>query len=105
MLQQGNNFILDASIDRSYQDLQALLDSHGYKLFVISFDLSATKLQQLYTAKHYLATQPRIPALMSDHAEFTKQYKRETFTITDASFNNRLQVALTAVQSWIATHS
>lgn len=105
MLQQGNNFILDASIDRSYQELQELLDSHSYKLFVISFDLSAHKLKQLYTAKHYFASKPRIPDLMSDHAKFTKQYTGETVTITDKSFNNRLQKAFAAVQNWIATYS
>ena len=105
MLERGSHFIFDASIDRGYKDFNNLLRKYDYKILVISFDLSEQMLQKLYTAKHYFATQPRIPLLLSDHTAFSKHYKGETITITDDTFKNRLQVALTAAQNWVGAQS
>lgn len=97
LLQTGQSFILDASIDRNYKWYFDAFKKYCYSHFVISFDLSKSKLVELYEAKHYFASKPNLPRLIHDHNLFLQEYTGPALHITDKTFHNRLTLSFDAV--------
>lgn len=96
------SFIYDASVDREWKKYRQLVNDKGYKVFIISLDLSKEFLANLYQLKGYHESATRIDELLADHDSFLKEYSTDANThISDADFPNRLQIALSEVQSWL----
>lgn len=99
LIASGKSFIYDASVDRQWPKLKDWLGD--YQAFIISLDLSQTKIEQLYKAKGYTETQ-LIPQLYQQHQDFLKEHDAEvSLSIKDDDFPQRLQISLQSVKSAI----
>jgi len=93
LIKNGVSFIYDASIDRFWQDRKKLLLDAGYRILIISLDLSKDKLQKIHKSKGYVRND--IDRFIDDHNNFLKIYYRDIGVhITDETFNNRLDISL-----------
>lgn len=101
-LQQGNSFILDASIDRSWNDYKDKVLGAGFEVILISLDLSREFLVRLYKAKGYHDSLKRLDDLMKEHEEFLAMYEGDIHVrITDENFGERLKIAYEKVKGWM----
>lgn len=102
LIASGKSFIYDASIDREWQKLQSWLAPENYRTFIISLDLSKLFLEKLYEAKQYTQSLARLDVLMSDHQNFVDTFGQYiNVHITDAEFQDRLDVSLNALRNWL----
>ena len=102
VLASGISFIYDASVDRKWAEAEKEFKQAGYRLFVISFDLSYGMLLKLYAAKGYTQGD-RLPLLIQQHDAFLKQYGDVVgLHITDEQFSDRLSLAKEHVTRWLA---
>jgi hypothetical protein len=102
LMASGRDFVLDASVDRTWPDLEPELEKAGYEHFIISYELSDKFLTQLYEAKGYQALSD-IVRWQNDHRDFLDKYEDEVgVSIDDANFESRLEVASEAVQKWVS---
>lgn len=100
IVDKGNSFILDASIDREWETYKKIIDGE-YAVFIISIDISEKFLRDLYKAKIYQATQD-IDKWMEDHRKFLEKYgKLVNLSINDNNFKNRLALSAEALEKWI----
>lgn len=96
------SFIYDASVDREWKKYRQLASDKGYKVFIISLDLSKEFLANLYQIKGYHESATRIDELLADHDNFLKDCSTDVnIHITDADFPNRLQIVLNEVHKWL----
>lgn len=97
------SFIYDASVDRVWKDKKALWQEElGYKVFIISLDLSKSFLENLYSAKKYNETLLRIDELIEDHDVFIDQNDCDVgLHISDRDFNDRLEMSYQSVLIWL----
>lgn len=94
--------IYDASIDREWKNWEDKIAKAGYKIFIISLDLSKDFLIELYKIKGYHESAEKIDQFFSDHEEFVKNYSHLIgLKITDENFKNRLELAYSAVSEWL----
>lgn len=102
LLNSGNSFIYNASLDRKWEKIKEMLLKSGYKYFIISLDLSHSFLANLCTAKGYSETLQRIGQLITDHEEFLTKYSGEVnLHITDQNFKERLELSKSEFDKWL----
>jgi len=102
ILERGESFIYDASIDRSWKELKELLLEHDFQWFVISMDLSKEFLVKLCELKGYNETLKRIDDLLKDHKNFLSHYRSEThINIDDQNFPKRLELVTNQFSKWL----
>ncbi|PIR79981.1 MAG: hypothetical protein COU25_02430 [Candidatus Levybacteria bacterium CG10_big_fil_rev_8_21_14_0_10_35_13] len=102
IFKKGNPFILDASIDREWDDnYKKLINESNYKIFIISIDLSKEFIVKLFKTKDYTAFD-KLDGWIKDHEEFLEKYKNlVNFHITDENFKDRLKLSAEKLQEWI----
>lgn len=106
MIQKGESFILDASLDRKFSEYKHELDTSGYKLFLINMDLSREFLVKLYKAKGYDESLKRLDQLIIDHKKFLEEFgDLVNVKIGDGLFISRLQIVENALREWLVTSS
>ena len=102
VIKSGTSFILDASFDREWQNYSDQIMASGYKIFVISLDLSHDFLLKLYQAKNYTDSINRLDQLLLDHQNFLDKFSSVVnLSITDANFADRLTLSEKSLASWI----
>lgn len=102
LIDSGQSFIYDASVDRRWADLADLLEPAGYRTFLISFDLSSGFLTNLYKSKDYKQGLECLDERQREHTEFLDKYgSTVNLRIDDNSFADRLEVARQALASWL----
>lgn len=105
MLETGQSFIFDASIDRSWDVFEQYLKSFGYSWFVISIDISKELLTRLYHAKNYSFTPEEIDQNYEEHQQFLKEHPEHiNLHLTDDDFLNRLELSAKAFEDWTITN-
>ncbi|MBI2798083.1 hypothetical protein HYX70_02145 [Candidatus Saccharibacteria bacterium] len=101
VIDKGQPFVYDSSVDRSWDEKAVMLTSKEFKTFVVSLDLSRDKLYDLYTQKSYDQT-AHIDSWLADHEEFLKKYSGVVnLHIDDSNFKDRLELSLKTVQDWL----
>lgn len=101
LMDTGDSFIYDASIDRAWQTHRKRLDERGYQFFIISLDLGEALLRQLYDAKNYTEF-AQLELRQPEHDAFLQNFGQlVNLHITDNDFPDRLAISLSAVRSWI----
>ncbi|OGH08079.1 MAG: hypothetical protein A2171_01240 [Candidatus Levybacteria bacterium RBG_13_35_9] len=101
IFKKGNSFIVDASIDREWDNYKKLINKSNYKIFIISIDLSKDLLIKLFKAKNYEAID-KLDGWIKDHKEFLEKNKNlVNFHITEKNFKDRLQLSFEKLQEWI----
>ncbi len=102
IIEYGNSFIYDASIDREWKKFKGKLISSNYDFFIISIDLSKNFLIKLYKAKKYFESLERIDELIQDHDNFLNKYSDEIcLHITDKNFIKRIQISYKSVKQYL----
>lgn len=103
MAEKNESFILDASIDRNWQDYKETIGDLGYKVFIISIDLSKEFITRLYQAKGYDESLKRIDTLYDQHEEFLKNFGQDvSLHIGDAEFHERLMLSENKFREWLS---
>jgi hypothetical protein len=101
IIQRGESFILDASIDREWKNNNQNIEQSGYKVFIISMDLSKEFLLKLYKAKGYTQTK-EIDRFLKEHKDFLLKYRdRVNVHITDENFSQRLRLCAEKLREWL----
>ena len=99
ILEGGQAFIYDASIDRRWQSERQLLADYGYHTFIISLDFSRAKLSQLWQAKGY-GKLTNLARTMADHQAFKQEYSADIkLQLTDKDFSQRLELTYQAIKA------
>jgi hypothetical protein len=102
LLQSGDSFIFDTSIDRGWKELKDYLNRYDYKYFIISLDLTKDLLTKLYQAKGYTDSLLRLDQLILDHDKFVEEYANEVQVhITDQDFKDRLEISAQELSKWL----
>lgn len=102
----GRSFILDASIDRSWDRLKAKLDEAGYDVFVISLDLRLPFIQKLHTWKSYPNSSELIEEFYNDHEKFLEAHDDVVNVhIKDEDYPERFVLARDAFKKWLEKRS
>jgi len=102
IINDGNSFIRDVSVDREWGKFKEKLTSSNYGFFIISLDLSKKLLTKLYLSKKYLESLDRIDELIKDHDNFLDKYSNDIdLHITDKNFINRMQVSYNRVREYL----
>jgi len=95
LLKEGNSFVLDASVDRTWDEVKYLLKSYEYKYYIISFDISKKLLEKLYKNKWYVNFLPDTDRYIREHKEFLTKYNSDVFMkITDDNYLDRFNIVL-----------
>ena len=102
IVKNGLPFIYDASVDREWNNLKDKVKPFGYKIFIISLDLSKKFLISLCKKKGYKETLKRMDNLIAEHKLFLLNYKHKVkLHISDKNFNNRLELSYRKIRSWL----
>ncbi|NVP18171.1 hypothetical protein HUU51_05640 [Candidatus Gracilibacteria bacterium] len=102
IINKGNSFICDVSVDREWEKFKEKLISSNYSFFIISLDLSKKLLIKLYQAKNYLESLERIDELIQDHDNFLNKYSEDVnLHITDKDFVNRIEISYSEVRKYL----
>lgn len=110
VLSTSMNFIDDASIDRWYSSATSAsqkFQDNGYKLLVISLDLSLKKIQELWAAKNYGFTEDwpeKLNQWFDDHSHFLEHHDERRgggVHIDDDNYLSRLDIALAAAREFL----
>lgn len=100
------DFILDASIDRTWKDLRPALERAGYRWFCISLDLGKPFLARLYEAKGYTESLQQLDRVHAEHERFLAEFGADvSLHLTEEDFPERLEKARMAVAGWISSRS
>ena len=103
IFKKGKSFILDASIDREWDNYKKIIYDSNYTFFVISIDLSKEFIVKLFKAKDYTAFD-KLDGWIKDHEKFLKKYNNlVNLHITENNFKLRLQLTFEKLQEWINT--
>jgi predicted kinase len=102
LIESGNSFILDASMDREFKNYQEKIYEYGYQVFIISLDLSRDFLTKLYEVKKYSDALSRIDQLLTDHQNFLSDFSSKVnLSLDDSNFINRLSLCEKSLISWL----
>ncbi len=102
MLATQQSFILDASVDRTWNQVSVELTEAGYAWFVISLDWSIELLSELLIKKGYNETYNRLNDLQAEHQRFLNEHGGIVGVhLTDPDFSERLVNTETAVSRWL----
>jgi predicted kinase len=101
LVESGQDFILDASIDRTWPEMKPKLEDAGYEFFIISFDLSDESTDKLVST--YPVSWGKPPKeYRADHQNFLNDFANDVkLTITDENYSTRLDDALNSVKTWL----
>ena len=104
ILENGFSFILDASVDREWQELQKRLTKFDYSWFIISLDLPRSFVERLYQIKGYTESLNRLDKLLLDHEMFLKTHSEDIgLYIKDSTFSDRLELSYNAIKKHLET--
>jgi hypothetical protein len=100
LIKSKKDFILDASVDRQWENYKEMLE--GYDIFIISIDISQEHLEKMIEAKEYVqGVGDRLDKNYQEHIEFLEKYSDKiNVHITDENFHNRLDIVLEATKEW-----
>jgi hypothetical protein len=101
LLDSKKDFILDASIDRKWDEYMDTFKD--YDIFIISIDISLDRLEGMIEAKEYVrGVGDRLNRNYQDHVDFLKEHSDDVDVhITEGNFDNRLDVVLEKVKVWL----
>ena len=103
LVSAGVPYVLDSSVDRTWEWTKKLHEENGYKLLVISFDLSAEWVKNHYekfTNEH----EPFREKYFKQHVEFVEKYGSDvSLTIEDKSLPDRIALSEQAVRDFLLT--
>jgi hypothetical protein len=100
LLSSKKNFVLDASIDRSWKKLKEMLVESDYHWLIISLDLSHDFVLKLYESKSYDETAKNVDQLYAEHQGFIDEFSKDIFLrINDNNFSQRLDICFKAVSA------
>jgi predicted kinase len=101
LMKLGRDVVLDVSVDRRWEHVKSLVLNGGYRIFVISFDLTHEFLDRLCEAKGY--NKDDNGRWQADHKSFLEQWGSDVdFVIDSQNYKQRNELALKVVQDWIA---
>ncbi len=101
VLDKKSNFIYDTSVDRRMDEVKKLADERGYRLFVVSMDLSDEFVAKLQDAKEYHPPEEYVKSWSEDHQKFMSEHSATIgLSITDANFSERQKLAEDAVRQF-----
>lgn len=94
------NIIIDASIDRLWEEYKKEFLAFDFRLVVISMDISLPFLRELYQLKKYYFDSDEIVLNnYNEHQEFLRNFADDvSLSITDENFDKRLNLSLEYVQ-------
>ncbi len=102
LFDKKSSFIYDTSVDRRMDDIKKLAEEKGYRVFVISMDLSDEFIAKLQNAKEYHPPEEYVKSWSEDHQKFLTDHQADTgLGITDENFSNRQRLAEEAVRTFI----
>jgi len=102
ILNNGDSFILDASVDREWKNYIDDINKSGYKVFIISLDLSKELLLKLYKAKQYNEVVGKVDKSIEDHNNFLEKFGGfVNLRITDQNFSKRLELSSKKLKEWL----
>jgi len=102
IINDGNSFICNVSVDREWGKFKEKLISSNYSFFIISLDLTKKLLTSLYLSKNYLESLDHIDELIQDHDNFLSKYSNDIkLHITDKDFLNRIQISYNEVREYL----
>ena len=94
LIDKGESFILDASIDREWASRRESILKKGYQIFIVSIDISRDFLINLYKAKGYEESLKRVDDLYNDHKKFLRNFSKDiSLHIKDKDFKKRLNLS------------
>lgn len=100
LVEKGIDFIYDASVDRSWEEMEENLEKYGYDFYLISIDISKEKLEQIYSARG--ADIETIEQNYKEHKKFLEKFSdRVNLHITDENFKDRLEISLEQVSKFL----
>jgi hypothetical protein len=101
LLDSKKDFILDASIDRKWDEYMDTFKD--FDTFIISIDISLDRLEKMVEAKEYVqGVGDRLGRNYQDHVDFLKEHSDDVDVhITEENFDNRLDVVLDKVKVWL----
>lgn len=103
VVDMGTSFIYDASLDRTWDQVFGKLEAAGYRVIIISIDLSDDFYKKLLRVKDYLISLELSDGYIADHQKFLDGFKGEVaLRITDANFKDRLELSLQAVRACLS---
>jgi len=102
ILNSGNSFILDASVDREWKNYIDDINKSSYEVFIIGLDLSKEFLLKLYKVKQYNEVMKQVDKLLDDHNNFLKEFgDNVNLHITDQNFSERLKLSSKKLKEWL----
>lgn len=103
LVKMGKSFILDASVDREWAKYRKIILNEGYRIFMISMDISRERIINLYKTKNYLDSLERVETLYSEHEEFLRGYSNDvSLHITDENFLERLRLSEESLREFLS---
>lgn len=98
IIDSKKDFICDASIDRSWEELGERLKEQGYDFFIISLDVSESFLKPFLERYDY--SMNNAEKNYKEHQIFLDTYSKIiNLHITDKEFSERLDLSLQAVKN------
>jgi hypothetical protein len=102
LLARHRSFILDGSVDRTWQDLKKRLETAGYAWFIVDMELSADFLTNLYQKTGRDWAVEELPRYMNQHQIFMAEHAGDVgVQITDETFVQRTSTAEAALRAFI----
>lgn len=102
LLNSGKIFIFDASVDRRWQNIEAEIYEKGYRVFLVSLDISYQFLEKIHLCKNYQESTDHLKNNFQEHQKFLKKYSQlVSLSINDHNFSNRLLLSQQALDSWL----
>ena len=100
-LDSKKDFILDASIDRKWDEYLDLFKE--YDTFVISIDISKECLEKIVGAKEYVTgVGDRLDKNYQNHVDFLDKHINDVdLHITDENFKDRIDIVLESIKEWV----
>ncbi len=103
LLATGHPMLLDGSVDRRWPETRRQLEGFGYDWMLIDMELSKGFLERFFVATGRTKFLEQLPKYLDDHRKFLEKYQDDiTLKITDRAFKDRLRVAATALEEFLA---
>jgi len=106
LLAHKRAFIMDGSVDRTWENFKQQLESVGYRWFIIDMELSAAFIENLYLKTGRAWAMDALPTYLGQHETFLAEFGKDIgVRITDNTFKTRKEVAEAAVRTFLGDKS
>lgn len=101
LLERRQSHVLDSSVDRVWGELKHLYEKNGFRWFLISFDVSDSRMQRLYDL-YGNADPAEIPRYSEQHQDFLRKFAGDIgLSIGDETFSERLMLSSQRVRDFL----